>query len=147
MFELLNLIISTHTILKVYLNYKKGSDKVVKTVKKSSESIAVPNRPPLSPEAWENRLIGKAMAEVERRIDDHTATSQELVHFLKLGTEKAKLENRKLEQEVELARAKTEALESSKHIEELYANAINAMKEYSGALGGSDDYEDDEYVY
>lgn len=119
---------------------------MAKTATKVSTSTTRQTRPALTPEARENQLIAKAMNLVEKRIDEGIATSQEIVHFLKLGTEKSKLEREKIKQEVELTRAKTEALESSKHIEELYANAINAMKEYSGALGGSQDiYEDDEY--
>ena len=43
-----------------------------------------------------------------------------------------------------LIEAKTENLQSSKRIEELYTNAINAMKSYSGQNNSSD--EDDEEV-
>ena len=42
-----------------------------------------------------------------------------------------------------LIEAKTENLQSAKRIEELYTNAINAMKNYSGQNNSSE--EDDEY--
>ena len=88
-----------------------------------------------SPEAIENEMIALAYREVERRIRNHEASSMELVHFLKMGSEKERLEREKLEAEMELQRVKADAIESSKHMEELYEDAINAMKLYSGSEG------------
>lgn len=84
-----------------------------------------------SPEAIENEMIALAYLEVERRIRNHEATSQELVHFLKMGSEKERLEREKLEVEMELQRVKAEAIESGKYMEQLYENAIQAMKDYA----------------
>ena len=86
-----------------------------------------------TPEGRENEMIMLAYQEVERRIRDHTATSQELCHFLKMGSEKERLEREKLEVEMELQRVRADSIESGKHMEELYNNAIAAMKLYSGA--------------
>lgn len=69
---------------------------------------------------------------VEQRLMDGTATSQETVHFLKLGSSKTELEKKKLEKENNLLVAKKEALDASKRIEELYSNALDAMRVYSG---------------
>lgn len=88
-----------------------------------------------SPEAIENEMIALAYREVEYRIRNHQASSMELVHFLKMGSEKERLEREKLEAEMELQRVKADAIESSKHMEELYEDAINAMKLYSGSEG------------
>ena len=85
-----------------------------------------------TPEGRENEMIMLAYQEVERRIRDHTATSQELCHFLKMGSEKERLEREKLEVEMELQRVRADSIESGKHMEELYNNAISAMKLYSG---------------
>lgn len=85
-----------------------------------------------TPEGRENEMIMLAYQEVERRIRDHTATSQELCHFLKMGSEKERLEREKLEVEMELQRVRADSIESGKHMEELYNNAIAAMKFYSG---------------
>ena len=49
-----------------------------------------------------------------------------------MGSTKERLEKEKLEEENKLLRARTEALQSSKKIEELYENAISAMRRYSG---------------
>lgn len=96
----------------------------------SSSKSVKRSRPALTPEARENQLIAKAMNEAERRIDDGTASSQLLSHFLKLGTEKARLEKEKLRRESILLEAKVEQLESSKRLEALYENAMKALKGY-----------------
>lgn len=96
-------------------------------------------RPALTPEAREQQLISKAVDLAERQIEEGTASSQIIVHFLKLGTEKAKLEREKLKQENLLTQAKIESLQSSARVEELYAQAIDAMRRYSGHGGDTDD--------
>lgn len=96
-------------------------------------------RPALTPEARENQLIALATDLVEQRLIDGTASSQETTHFLKLATAKSKLEMKILEKQAELIEAKTEAVKSSKRMDELYEEAIKAMRRYSGQ-GDSDEY-------
>lgn len=105
-------------------------------------------RPALTPEARENQLISLAYDLVEQRLLDGTASSQETTHFLKLATNKAKLERERFELENELIKAKTKALHDQADMKALYADAIAAMRRYSGH--GSDmsdefDDEDDDY--
>lgn len=91
-------------------------------------------------EAREQQLIAAAVDLAEQQLLNGTATSQVITHFLKLGTVKEQLEKEKLEMENKLIQAKIEALESSKRIEELYTNAIMAMREYQGVAGdGTED--------
>ena len=91
-------------------------------------------RPPAkTPEGRENRLIGLSIDLAEKQLAAGTASAQVQLHFLKLGTIKAKLELEKIKQENQLLAAKTEALESAKRIEELYEDAIKAMRLYQGA--------------
>lgn len=89
-------------------------------------------RPALTPEARENQLIAYAYDLVEERILNGTASAQELVHFLRLGSSKEKLEKERLEEENKLLRAKTKALESGDEKKQLYKDAINAMLRYAG---------------
>lgn len=96
-------------------------------------------RPALSPEARENQLISLAVDLAERQLMEGTASSQVITHYLKMGSTKEKLEKEKLMEENKLLRAKTENLQSMKHIEELYQEAINAMRDYAG-YGDQDDY-------
>lgn len=108
-------------------------------VKAPSSSAPKPKmRPALTPEARENQLISLAFNLVEQRLIDGTATSQETTHFLKLASSKSQIERDILEKQKELISAKTEALKSAKRVEELYADAIKAMRRYSGN-GDSDD--------
>lgn len=100
--------------------------------KSSSSTSKSKRRPALSPEARENQLISLAYDLAEERLSDKTASSQEVTHFLKLGSSKAQLEKEKLKQENALLLAKTESLESAKRVEELYDKALKAMKSYSG---------------
>lgn len=104
---------------------------------KKSEKPMSP--PALDPESRENQMISLAVNLAEQKLRDGTASNQLIVHYLKLGSPKERLEKEKLKHENELLKAKTEALESAKRSEELYAEAIKAIAHYSGH------YEDEEY--
>lgn len=95
-------------------------------------------RPATTPEARENQMIALAVNLAEQQLLDGTASSQVITHYLKLGSTKERLEKEKLEEENKLLRAKTESLESQKRIEELYAQALTSMREYSGRSGSDD---------
>lgn len=107
-------------------------------VERASTDRPIRRRPALTPEARENQLIALAMDAAEKRIIEGTASSQEIVHFLRLGSSRGRLEKAKLERETDLLAAKKESLESAQHSEELYQNALNAMKSYS-PTGDTDD--------
>ena len=113
---------------------------MAKVKKADSKNTTRKIRPALTPEARENQMIALAVDLVEQRLLDGTASSQETTHFLKLGSMKNRLEMEKLQEENRLLKARTEALQSAKRVEELYSEAIKAMRRYSGK--GSDD---DEY--
>lgn len=100
-------------------------------------------RPALTPEARENQLISLAVDLAEKQLMDGTASSQVITHYLKLGTTKERIEREILEKQKELIQAKTENLQSAKRIEELYTNALNAMKNYSGQMVEEDDDDED----
>ena len=98
------------------------------------------NRPATTPEARENQVIAMAYDLAEKQIYEGTASSQIITHFLKLGSTKERIEQEILERQKELITAKTEALRSQKRVEELYANALDAMRSYQGTP--KDDYDD-----
>ena len=126
---------------KYYKTNRKEAEtlsKVKTTTSKSKSTRKI--RPALTPEARENQLISLAVDLVEQRLWDGTASSQETTHFLKLGSTKARLEKEKLEEENKLLRAKTENLESQKRVEELYSEALKAMRDYAGY--GSEEQDD-----
>lgn len=90
-------------------------------------------RPPATtPEAQEKRMIGLAIDLAERQLEDGTASVQVQVHYLKLASERERLEREKLAKENELLRMKAESLASNARMEEVYEQALEAMKRYSG---------------
>lgn len=87
---------------------------------------------PESLEMQENLMINLAMDLAEKQLREGTASSQVIAHYLKLASSKERLEREKLQEENKLLRAKTEALEAARDVEELYKNAISAISVYRG---------------
>lgn len=108
----------------------------------SKESSVSNSRPALTPDARENQLIALATDLAEEQLRNGTASSQVITHYLKLASSKERLEKEIMQKQKELIEAKTQSIQSSKHIEELYADAISAFRDYRGD-GGSDDDESD----
>ena len=108
------------------------------TTKKTSQ------RPVMSPEAYENRLINKAYKAVEKRIENGEATAAELVHFLREGSIRQQLELEKLKKENELLKVKADSITAQKEVKELYAEAISAFRKYSGVPSLDDENLDDD---
>ena len=96
-------------------------------------------RPALTPEARENQLISLAVDLAEKQLQEGTASSQVITHYLKLGSTKERLEKEILEKQKDLMDARTKALKSAENVERLYADAISAMRRYSGQDGDHDD--------
>lgn len=89
-------------------------------------------RPALTPENREQQLGNLALNLAEQQLLDGTASSQVITYFLKATSQRERLERLRLEEENKKLRAQTEALQSAKHIEELYANAMAVFKGYQG---------------
>jgi hypothetical protein len=101
-------------------------------------------RPPATtPEGRENQLISAAVDLAEQQIRDGTASAQVLTHFLKLGSSREKLEQARLAMEVEFMDQKREQLASQQRQEEMYSEALHAMRRYSGAERAADDEQQD----
>lgn len=96
------------------------------------ESLVISSPPARNIENRENQLIEKAYNLAEERLDNGTASAQEIVHFLKMGTAKAQLEKKKLEAETELLTSKKDAIDATKRSEEKYDEAMRAFQEYRG---------------
>lgn len=103
-----------------------------------------PRRPATTPDGRESQLIALAVDAVEKRIQNGTASAQELVHFLKLGSSRERLEQERLENENALLGVKREALESATRMESLVEEALAAFRTYSGTEPPHpDEYYDD----
>lgn len=110
--------------------------------KKATESIEITEAPAIDPDAREQQLIAMAVNLAEQQLRDGTASAQVITHFLKLGSSRERIEKDILKKQEELYTAKTKAYESTQDVKELYAQAIEAVRKYSGN-GDPEDYEDD----
>lgn len=99
-------------------------------------------RPATTPEARENQLISLAIDLAEKQLIEGTASSQVITHYLKLGSTKERIEKEIMEKQKELIEAKTQSLQSAKRVEELYADALEAMRKYT-YTGGETEYGDE----
>lgn len=111
--------------------------------KRPSQAKETRRRPATTPEARENEMVSLAMDLAEEQLRNGTASSQVITQLLKLGSSREQLEQERLAHENELTRVKIEALESQSRIEELYKNAITAMRTYSGDVPASEPHDED----
>lgn len=95
--------------------------------------------PARSVEEKERLMTIDAMNLAHERILDGTATSQLLTTVIKYGDKKRDLEIRKLEAEVKLAEAKTEAIKAAAGQEELYKSVLEAFKRCSPSEHSEED--------
>lgn len=97
-------------------------------------------RPPArTPQAREQQLVALAVDLAEKQIAAGTASAQVITHFLKLGSERDKLEREKLSREVALLKAKSDAIASQQRVEQLYVEAMTAFKHYHGEELGDEE--------
>lgn len=95
--------------------------------------------PARTPEAQEQKMINLAMKQAEKQLSEGTASSQIVVHFLKLATANAELEREKLRAETELARAKVDAMAAATASGAMYEEAVEAFRAYQGGPDIVDD--------
>lgn len=84
-----------------------------------------------TPEGQADQMIACAMDLSRQRMLNGTASSQEIVFWLKEGSLREKRERVKLEEEIKLLNAKTEQIKADKERDVLYAKAIEAMRMYT----------------
>lgn len=110
----------------------------MKGLKNNATSTVKRIRPAMSPEARENQLVSLAVDLAEKQLIAGTASSQVITHYLKIGSIKEKKELELLEEQKKLMEAKTKSLQSGQKIEELYSNALKAMRDYTGQNSDDD---------
>lgn len=90
-------------------------------------------------------MIALAVDLAEKQLREGTASAQVITHYLKLGSTREKIEKEILRKQEKLLEAKTDAIQSTQRVEELYANAIEAMRSYrSFSLEGRTEEEIDD---
>jgi hypothetical protein len=86
----------------------------------------------MTPEGREKELTALAMCLAEKQLRDGTASSQTVNFFLKRGSPEYEIELDMKRRELELITAKTEAIRAETDKSELFALAIEAMRDYGG---------------
>lgn len=92
------------------------------------------SKPASTPEDREAQMIELADQLAERQLREGSASAQVITHYLKLGSSRERLEQERLVLETKLVEAKTEAIQNQAKTEELFANAIKAMRMYQGVI-------------
>lgn len=95
-------------------------------------------RPALTEEGREKQLISLAVDLAEKQLREGTASPSVITHFLKLGSSTERLDKDIKSQQVALMEAKTDNIKAQKRTEEMFEEAIEAMRRY-GYYGGDDD--------
>lgn len=103
-----------------------------------------PLRPATTPEGRESQLVSLASDLAEKQLREGTASAQVISHYLKLGSSREALEQERLRHENELTASKIAAMASAEKTEEMYREALNAMRSYAGQepLEVESDYDD-----
>lgn len=93
-------------------------------------------RPATTPEARENQLISLATDLAEKQLLEGTASSQVIVHYLKLGSTKERLEKELMAKQRDFVEAKTESIRVTRQTEEennrKYQEVLDALRLYNG---------------
>lgn len=97
-------------------------------VKKKEEPMS---RPATTPEAREQQLVNLAVNLAEKQLREGTASPSVISHFLKIATQRERLEREILEKNAKLIEAKSKNLDKERESEEVAKAAIEAMKKYS----------------
>lgn len=107
-----------------------------------ARSATKPKLPAPNPEIAEQRCIDASFSLALRQLEDGSASPSVITHFLKMGTEKTRLEREKLEKETALLKTREHAIRSAEQTEKIYSDAVQAMKIYTGQITDEDDEDD-----
>lgn len=80
----------------------------------------------------EKRGVGLATNLAIQQMQEGTASSQIITHFLKIGSLKEQLELKKVEYEIEMLKAKTDAIKSQEQQDKKYDEVMKAIASYAG---------------
>lgn len=78
-------------------------------------------------------MVALAVEQAEKMLREGNAPTQVVLHYLKLGATREKLEQELLEMQKELAAAKIESLKAQQGREELYQEAMKAFMSYQSS--------------
>ena len=75
-------------------------------------------------------MIALAVEQAEKMLREGTAPTQVVLHYLKLGASREKMEQELIAKQLELANAKIESLQAAKDRNDMYKAAMEAFMSY-----------------
>lgn len=104
-------------------------------IRKASEKSSKTNHnlsPALTDDAEELQMISLARQLSMERMKSGTASAQEIVYWLKMGSSEKRIEKEILEEQKKLVKAKTKAINDAEVTAKAYQDAVAALKTYQG---------------
>lgn len=98
----------------------------------TKKAAVIPLPAARSEEELEKRAVGLATKLAIQQMEEGTASSQIITHFLKIGSLKEQMELKKLEYDISLVKAKTDAIKSQEEQDKKYEEVIRAITSYTG---------------
>lgn len=98
--------------------------------KKDEDDTSQPSRPATSREAVQSKMEALAMKLAEKQMKDGDASSQVITHFLRSASTRGRIEELRLQHEIELMKAKQSQIESQEELQKQFQEAIAAMGSY-----------------
>ena len=87
--------------------------------------------PAITDEAMENKLVALALKQAQGQLEEGTASSQIMTHFLKLGSLRHQVELEKIRLDSKLVEEKILAERSGQQSNEMMVEVLEALKSYS----------------
>lgn len=100
------------------------------TARKKTELNGEPSRPATSREAKQSQMENLALDLAEQQMRSGDASSQVITHFLRSASTRGQIEELRLKHEIELMKAKQSQIESQEQLQQMFAEAIQAMGSY-----------------
>lgn len=95
--------------------------------------------PPFTDLDQENKLIALAYSQAERELEEGTASSQIVTHFLKLGTQRAELEAEQIKLQNSLLEERILGERENQKISEMVNEVLSALRSYMYVPPGATD--------
>ena len=103
----------------------------MKTKEKVTKNFDLWDSSASTPEGQEDQMVACAMELSKERMRNGTASSQEIVYWLKVGSLRERQEREKLKEEIKLLNAKTEAINAEKEHNVQYEKVLEALIKYT----------------
>lgn len=98
--------------------------------KKQSQELTPRNKTPRTPEEYERLNVSLAMRLASERLRDGTASAQEILYWLKVGSPETQLQRQLIKAQISLNEAKVDEIKSVKRDADMYENAMKAINRY-----------------